>query len=42
MAEYELSEVAAINTNKATGALSKYFLWVEPPPAPLSSALRID
>lgn len=42
MAEYELSEVAAINTNKATSTLSKHCLWVEPPPASLSSALRLD
>lgn len=33
MAEYELSEVAVINTNKARGTLSKHCLWVETPPA---------
>lgn len=42
MPEYELSEVAAINTNKAMGILSKHCLWVKPPPASLSSALRLD
>lgn len=31
MAEYEFSEVSAINTNEAMGCLSKHCLWVEPP-----------